>query len=132
MQPGERREWVSARLDNWARWLQQSSTGSLGYPKQVPFMRLGGQSASCDNVIPVDAIDAARTHRAVQALRAVDVAVWLTVHCAWVGDPRAPSGSRREMSKMQIALLMNVTDRTVRNRIDVGLTLVAQALSHQR
>ncbi len=132
MHPHDRRNWVQARLDNWARWMADRSTGSVGYPRQSPFMRLGGRAASTDNVIPLDAIEAEHTDRAVESLRFSSAAVWLTLQCRWLGHPQTPAHQRRPMLISEIALQLSCTQRTVHHRIDAGLMLVAQALAQQR
>ncbi len=132
MHPSDRQVWVEAKLTNWARWLADRSTGAVGYPKQSPFLRLGGRAASTDNVIPLDAIDAERTDRAVESLRFSAYLVWRTLQCRWPGDPHEPAHLRREMQVNEVAARMGCTPRTVHNRTNAGLLLVAQALTQQR
>jgi AraC-like DNA-binding protein len=62
-------EWVRERLENWSRWCAQQSDGGLGFPSQSAFARLGGKGRRAEASIPVLAIDAAETDRAVRALR---------------------------------------------------------------
>jgi hypothetical protein len=90
---------------------------------------MGGQAACAGNVIPVDAIDAERTQRAMESMRHLAPVLWITVHCRWVGDPRVPAGKRRPMSMGEAAASLVCSERTVLNRIDAGLLFVATALS---
>lgn len=63
-------DWVKQRLENWARWCQQSESGALGYPKQSAFVRMGVPSArSSDAAVPVQSIEASETDDAVKSLQ---------------------------------------------------------------
>lgn len=63
-------EWVRHRLENWARWCQQSDSGALGYPSQSAFVRMGVPSGrSNGDSIPVHSIEAGETDDAVKSLQ---------------------------------------------------------------
>lgn len=62
-------EWVRHKLENWGSWCQMRESGSLGYPKQTTFARMGGRGSRAEAVIPVSSIDASDVDCAVQSLR---------------------------------------------------------------
>lgn len=124
-------EWVRARLDNWARWAVQRADGGSGYPRQSPFARAGAISASTEAIIPVDDIDASRTHDAVEGLRPLHSHLWLAVQCHYVGDPQAPARRRRPMSTSEIADRMLLTRRAVQCRLEEADAKLAEALNRR-
>lgn len=62
-------DWVRMRLENWARWCAQQSSGALGYPRQSPFVSLAARGRRAEAQIPVDNIEAAETNEAVESLK---------------------------------------------------------------
>lgn len=112
-------EWVKERLDNWARWVTQRAAGGSGYPKQAAFSRMARSAQSSDSaMIPVDDIEAARTHAAVEALRFSNSGLWLALQCHYIGDPQASSRVRRPMATSEIAARMCIGDRAVRLQLE--------------
>jgi hypothetical protein len=84
-----RHEWVRERLENWARWHEQSGRKALGYPRASAFTRLTpGSTDSDSNHVPVDDVVARATDDAVQALRPKTPHLWLVLQCRYLGDPR--------------------------------------------
>lgn len=82
-------DWVRLRLENWARWCTSQDRGSLGYPSQSAFARLGGRGRRAEAVIPVLAIDAEETNRAVQSLRSSTPHLFLVLQLLYAqGLPR--------------------------------------------
>lgn len=77
-------EWVKQKLENWALWHQQREGGSLGYPKQSTFVRLAGQSARTDNVIPIDSIEASVTDDAVKVMQFTHPHLHVTLCCMYL------------------------------------------------
>lgn len=124
-------EWVKAKLDNWARWVVQRETGGSGYPKQSPFARAGGVSVSTESIIPVDDIDASRTHDQVERLRLHHSPLWLAIQCHYVGDPQAPARRRRPMSTDEIAHRMYLTRRAVQQRLEVADAKLAESMNER-
>jgi hypothetical protein len=63
-------EHIKHRLENWAKWCQQSESGALGYPTQSAFVRMGiPSSLSSGDAIPVHSIEASETDDAVKSLQ---------------------------------------------------------------
>lgn len=62
-------KYIREKLENWARWSQQREMGSLGYPKQSAFARMGAASGRTEAVVPLDNLDASETQDAVESLR---------------------------------------------------------------
>lgn len=125
-------EWVKAKLDNWSRWVVQRETGGSGYPKQSPFARAGGVSASTESMIPVDDIDASRTHDAVEGLRLLHSPLWLAIQCHYVGDPQAPARRRRPLSTSEIADRMVLTRRAVQWRLEEADAKLAEVMNRRQ
>lgn len=123
-------EWVKERLDNWARWVTQRAEGGSGYPRQAAFSRMARSAQSSDSaMIPVDDIEAGRTHAAVEALRFVHSVLWLAVQCHYIGDPQVPSRVRRPMTTSEIAARMCIGDRAVRLQLERADAALAEGLA---
>jgi len=126
-------KWVMERLDNWARWVTQRQAGGTGYPKQAAFSRMARSAQSTDSaVIPIDDIEAGRTHAAVEALRFSAGGVWLVLQCAYIGDPQAPVSRRRPMATSEMAQRMGIGTRAVQERMEAADMMVARALGGER
>ena len=124
------REWVQAQLNNWARWLQQKSDGGLGYPKVNILQMQRGASTDVD-VVPVNDVQAEAVHRAVTALQLTSSKLYVAICCRYVGSPRLPMRRRTQMNPADIAGLVGVTDRTIREWITEGEDLVDATLRRQ-
>ncbi len=123
-------DWVKDLLENWARWVTERNSGGLGFPRQSPFMRLGGSAAGPDGpVIPVDDVDARRTHDAVESLRLTRSHLYLVVCCRWIGDPRQTSRRRRPLTLGETAAALCCSDSTVKNHVTTALAALAELLS---
>lgn len=120
-------EWVQAQLHNWARWLQQRSDGGLGYPKVNILQMQRGSSVDVD-VVSVNDVQAEAVHRAVTALQLASSRLYMAICCRYVGNPRVPMRRRTQMNPAEIARLVGVTDRTVREWISEGEHQVDVAL----
>jgi hypothetical protein len=77
-------DWVRERLENWARWARDRETGSLGYPRQSPFVRLGPSGGNMGSSVPVDSLDASLTDDAVNTLRFSHPHIHLTLKCHYI------------------------------------------------
>ncbi len=125
-----RHDWVRARLDNWARWLTRREAGGLGFYTRSVFAREIGSTADADGpLIPVNDIEAGRTHEAVEALRLTHSHLYLVAYCRHVGDPRVPSRRRRALSVAETAQAMHCAQSTVYAHMNQLLEQLAQALS---
>lgn len=108
-------EWVRTGLDNWARWLEQSQRGQLGFPRQAALARLMPSSTCSDSMhVPVDDLAARRLHEAIESMRFSKPQLWLVIHLQWVGDVRQPKGERGgPLSISETARAMNKAASTV-------------------
>lgn len=107
------REYVRERLNNWAAWLTQRESSSLGYPKINLLQMSRGRPASTDyDCVVVDSVQASETHRAVQSLRGPQVRLWLALMCRYVGNPSVRAARRSAMTHAEIGQVMGVTERT--------------------
>ena len=129
-------EWVKARLDNWARWVTQRQVGGSGYPKQAAFARGARSPQSTDSMmVPIDDIEASRTHAAVESLRFAHGGLWLVLQCSYIGDPQVVASRRRPMASSEIAQRMGIGERAVQRRLEdadasVGVALRAAEAVH--
>jgi hypothetical protein len=124
------REYVRDRLHNWAAWLTQRDSSSLGYPKINLLQMARGRPASVDyDVTLIDSVAASETHRAVQALRGPQVRLWLALMCRYVGNPALPASRRRQMTHAEIGQQMAVTERTALAWVTEAESAVDVALS---
>jgi hypothetical protein len=124
-----RLEWVKVRLDNWARWVVQREAGGSGYPKQSAFSRAAGSSSTTESMIPVDDIDAGKTHDAIARLRQDNHPLWLAVQCHYVGRPWDRPSRRRPLSTLEVAEVLGVTPRWVQLRLEQADQALTQLLS---
>lgn len=125
-------EWVKQRLENWARWVVQREAGGMGYPRRAVFTREMGVSASTEWMsLPIDDVDAERTHRAVESIRLMHSPLWLVVQCHYVGDPQARPAVRRPMATDEIAQRMCCTRRAVQLRMEQADCMLAPVLNRK-
>lgn len=123
-------EWVRAALDNWARWLEQSQRGGLGYPRQAALARLMPASTCSDTMhVPVDDLQARRLHDAIESMRFSRPELWLVIHLQWVGDPRQPAHLRGgALSVSETARTMNKAASTVYAYVSQAVEILAVKL----
>ena len=123
-------EWVRDALDNWARWLDQSERGGLGYPRQAALARLMPSGTCADTMhVPVDDLAARRLHEAIESMRFSKPQLWLVVHLRWVGDPRVDKRLRGgAMSVSETARAMNQAASTVYAYVSEAVELLALKL----
>lgn len=62
-------EWVRHKLENWARWCSQPSSGGLGFPSQSTFARFIGADRRDEANVPLLSLEAEQTDRAVRSLQ---------------------------------------------------------------
>jgi hypothetical protein len=108
-------DWVKQRLENWARWCQQSESGALGYPKQSAFVRMGVPSArSSDSAVPVQSIEASETDDAVKSLQFTQSHLHQAVVLTYAKD----------MPRHKVARMMGRAESTVsQNLCDADVVL---------
>lgn len=124
-------EWLRARLDNWARWVVQRETGALGWSRQSPLIGWMPSAGVVEARIPIDDVGAGETEQALQGLRLVNGTWWRALQCVYVGDPMADKRRRRPMGHAEIARVMGVTDRAVRNWLSAAMDHLAVSLMRQ-
>ena len=101
-------EWMRLRLENWARWMQQSETGGLGFPRQSTFVRLAGVGARHEAVVPLDSIDAGKMNDAINALQGRQSDLYLVLQLVYA----------KGLPRQQVARRMAVTERTVSAKLE--------------
>lgn len=79
-------QWIKQRLDNWARWVRERESGSLGYPKQSAFMRMTPSAGGFDAAVPTDSLDASLTDSAVRSLRFAHPHLFLTLRLHYIDN----------------------------------------------
>jgi hypothetical protein len=106
-------DWVKQRLENWARWCQQSESGALGYPKQSAFVRMGVPSRpSTDSIVPVQSIEASETDDAVKSLQLTQSHLYQAVTLTYAkGLPRHKVA--RMMCRAESTVSQNLCDADV-------------------
>lgn len=74
-------DWVEQRLRNWALWHERGAGGGLGYATQSAFLAdVAGRDQRAEAWIPVDEIEAAVTHEAVEGLKLGHGHLHMTLH----------------------------------------------------
>lgn len=84
-------EWVEAKLNNWALWVQSEASGGNGYPTQsVLLANPVDRSREIDLRSTVDSVEAMTTDRAVSSLRVANAQIHRTLVCIYVEDRGVP------------------------------------------
>jgi hypothetical protein len=78
-------EWVKTYLENWARWKDRESSGSLGFASQSSFLR-EPTSGYREAIIPIDDCDASVTNEAVESLRPGRSHLYETLYNIYIHD----------------------------------------------
>lgn len=126
-------EWVRQRLENWARWVVQREACGTGYPRRAVFAREMGASASTDwTSLPINDVDAERTHEAVEGMRLQHSPLWLVLQCHYVGDPQERPARRRPLATDEIAQRMHSTRRAVQLRLEQADHMLAPVLTRKQ
>jgi hypothetical protein len=119
---------VRNALDNWARWLTESASFGLGFPRAAPFTRLTPRSHSTEHAqIPVDDVAAMRTHEQVEALRHKSIPMYVALCCRWVGDPGLPARMRRPLGNAEAAEHLGMPLSTYKRHLDQAVGELAAA-----
>ena len=107
-------EWVRHRLENWARWLQQSESGALGFPSQSPFARMGPSTGLRESVVPTTSLDASEMDDAVKSLQFTQSHLYLAVTLTYAkGLPRNQVARRMGRSESTISSNLEAADRAL-------------------
>lgn len=107
-------DYIRARLENWARWSQQSAAGALGYPKQSTFMRLVPSGGRSESIVPVNDLDASETNDAVNALRFTQSHLYMVLLLTYAkGFPRHAVAQRMGRAESTISRNLEDADRAI-------------------
>ena len=80
-------EYIVAKLNNWALWVQSESNGGNGYPTQsVLLANPVDRSREIDLRSTVDNVEAQTTDRAVSSLRGDHAQIHRTLVCIYIED----------------------------------------------
>ena len=102
-------DWVSQRLDNWARWKEREESHGLGFYTQSSFLRVAVSGGGYRDVaIPVDDAEAYGTNEAVTSLLASHPHLHRTLVLIYLED----KGQR------QAAVLLACAESTVKARLE--------------
>ena len=102
-------EAIKARLENWARWCQQSESGALGYPKASPFARLAPSSGRSESYVDVRSLEASETDDAVKSLQFTQSHLFMVLMLTYAkGLPRHKVA--RQMGKAESTINANLGD----------------------
>jgi hypothetical protein len=76
-------DWIKHRLDNWALWKVRESSGGLGFATKSVLLS-DFFDCSREAPLPIDEIDAAKTDRAVEALKLGKGHIYVTLHLIYI------------------------------------------------
>ncbi len=112
-------EYIRIRLENWARWSQQSASGALGFPRQTAFARMSPSSGRNEGMVPVADLEASETDAAVKSLQFTQshlyMALWLTYA---KGMPRHLVARRMARAESTISRNLEDADRAIARWLD--------------
>lgn len=112
-------EWVKHRLENWARWCQQSESGSLGYPKQSAFTRLGSSGGRNEGALPISDLEASETDDAVKSLQFTQSHLYEAVTLTYAkGLPRHLVAKRMCRGESTISKNLEDADHALKRWLD--------------
>lgn len=76
-------EWVKVRLNNWALWKVQESSGGMGFASQSSFLNDAPGQTRPEARIPIDEIDASVTDEAVESLKKPRPQLYRVLQCMY-------------------------------------------------
>ena len=92
-------DWVVAKLNNWALWVQTEASGGSGYPTQsVLLANPVDTTREIDMRGTVDNVEALLTDRAVSSLRVEHAQIHRTLVCVYIEDRGVP-GTAAQLSR---------------------------------
>lgn len=105
---------IRRRLENWQRWMLDGSSSALGYPRRSAFLRMVPTTSTTESVVPVDDVEAAVTHDAVESLRLRQSHLYQVLQLTYLRCMTA-SETGRAMGKgaSTIALYLEQADRAI-------------------
>ncbi len=112
-------EWVKHRLENWARWSQQTESGALGYPKQSAFARMGPSSGRTEGMVPVSDLEASETDDAVKSMQFTQSHLYLVLLLTYARAlPRHIVARRMGKAESTISRNLEDADRSIARWLD--------------
>ena len=105
---------IRRRLENWQRWMLEGSSSALGYPRRSAFLRMVPATSTTESVVPVDDVEAAATHDAVESLRLSQSHLYQVLQLTYLRCMTAGEAGRA-MGKgaSTIALYLEQADRAI-------------------
>lgn len=105
---------IRRRLENWQRWMLEGSSSALGYPRRSAFLRMVPATSTTESVVPVDDVEAAATHDAVESLRLRQSHLYQVLQLTYLRRMTAGEAGRA-MGKgaSTIALYLEQADRAI-------------------
>lgn len=92
-------DWVMAKLENWALWVQAEASGGSGYATQsVLLSEPVDRSREIDLRCTIDNTEALLTDKAVSSLRTDHAQIHRTLVCIYVEDRGVP-GTAQQISR---------------------------------
>lgn len=112
-------EWVKQRLENWAKWCQQSDSGALGYPSQSAFVRMAPARGRNEAAIPVHSLEASETDAAVKSLQLTQSHLFQAVTLTYAkGLPRHMVAKRMCRAESTINKNLEDADHAIKRWLD--------------
>ena len=124
-------EWVRHRLEEWARWSQQSESGALGFPSSSPFARMGPSTGVRESTVPTSALSASETDDAVKALQLTQSHLYLAVSLTYAkGLPRHLVAKKMGRAESTISRNLEDADRVLARWFEDRLHARTKKLAH--
>lgn len=112
-------EWVKQRLENWARWSQQTESGALGYPKQSAFARMGPSGGRNEGMVPVSDLEASETDDAVKSMQFTQSHLYLVLLLTYARSlPRHLVARRMGKAESTVSRNLEDADRVIARWLD--------------
>ena len=107
-------ESIRRRLENWQRWMLGGSSSTLGYPKRSAFLRMVPSTSTTESSVPVDDVEAAVTHDAIESLRLTQSHLYQVLQLTYLRSMTAGEAAR-SMGKgvSTIRLYLEQADRAI-------------------
>lgn len=102
-------DWVVAKLNNWALWVQTEASGGSGYPTQsVLLANPVDTTREIDLRGTVDNVEALLTDKAVSSLRVEHAQIHRTLVCVYIEDQGIP-GTAAQLGRVISTVHVNLT-----------------------
>lgn len=116
-------EWVRHRLEEWARWSQQSESGALGFPSASPFTRMGPSSGLRESAVPTISLQASEIDDAVKSLQLTQSHLYLVLTLTYAkGLPRHMVAKRMGRAESTISANLAAADRAIAQWLELKAT----------